>query len=501
MSDENRQLGDGGPADATRTRRWLAALASWAPPLVAGFVYFAAYYPAFTNHDSQSTWLNAFQYFRDPANAPIMNWYAPLLTWLRVGALESGLGVAGYHALFCLLTFGTWAALVATLLAKPWHRLAAHALLLLPFIGTNLAFQASDVWVAVGLAWMVIALRRGFASAPGQGTWTLPLLYLGGSLLVLGARQNAFLALPVFIAVPLLFRCHPAPSVRRATAAAPLAAFLLVQAVVASLPTREEFKTETYMAFEAMGVWKAVLADRPNAGAKGRAGPSFLEGLPQPPGYYLARWDETNVDAIIWDLREFEDKGVFIADRAPEIRREFYRMVREHPLRYAVMKLRFARNALGLTPPDALPVSTPPPSAWIDRLGIPLYHRPLLPEFSRALLSFNERTRGTWGKLTSPLGWWLACLAVFTFRAVRRETSAFDGAWLALAAGYYATIAFFAPIFLPRYVFPVWVILGVGTVQLLLAPTGAGPSPRGERPPGGPRDGHEARATRAKGKR
>jgi len=150
------QTGDGnGRSLPGKVLSWLM---SWGPPVVIGLAYFAAYYPGFTNHDSQSMWLNAFQYVGDPATIPVMDWYAPGLTLLRILALESGLGVAGYHALFCQLTFGTWALLVAALLDHSWQRLCAHGLLLLPFIGANLAFQVPDTWAAVGLAWWIAAL-------------------------------------------------------------------------------------------------------------------------------------------------------------------------------------------------------------------------------------------------------------------------------------------------------------------------------------------------------
>jgi len=138
-----------------------------------------------------------------------------------------------------------------------------------------------------------------------------------------------------------------------------------------------------------------------------------------------------------------------------------------HPLHFLWMKLRFAKNGLGLSSPDALPVSSPPPYQWIDQLGIPLYHRPLAPSLTRPLLKFNDRTRATWQPLTSPLGWCILCLVVFTWRRVQNRVTRFDYAWMMLVAAYYATILFFAPIYLPRYVIPVWIILGAGMARLL----------------------------------
>ena len=50
-----RTLRDDRPVTPRRVTGWAL---SWGPPLLAGLVYFAAYYPGFTNHDSLSMWLN-----------------------------------------------------------------------------------------------------------------------------------------------------------------------------------------------------------------------------------------------------------------------------------------------------------------------------------------------------------------------------------------------------------------------------------------------------------
>jgi len=443
---------------------------SWFPPLLIGLIYFAAYYPGFTNHDSQSIWLNAFQYVGDPATIPIMDWYTPWLSLLRVLALQTGLGVTGYHALFCLLSYGTWAVLVAALIHRPWQRLCTHGLLLLPFIGANLAFQASDIWASMGLAWMIIALRLGQTTEKNQHTWSVPVLYFFGSLILLGARQNALLVLPVFMAVPWLFRCHVSPSVRYACVAAPLAALIAIQAAVSILPLRQDHKTEIYMAFETIGVWKSVVASHTDAELEAMEPPLIFAMLPQPPGYYLFRWNPSNVDAIIWDLPEFANRSNFDGSAAGIIRKDFFRTVFRYPLNYARVKLSFTRNGLGLSPPDALPVSSVPPSSWIDQLGIPLYHRPLAAGFTQELLNFNSRSLATWLPLSAPLAWWVVAIVVFFWRKAQGRVTRLDGAWITLIAAYYLTILLFAPIYLPRYVFPVWVVLGVGIMRLLLNP-------------------------------
>jgi len=461
----------------SRLAGWLL---SWGLPLACGLVYFAAYYPGFTNHDSQSIWLNAFQYVRDPDTIPLMNWYSVLLAAARIAALRSGLGVPGYHAVFCLLTYGSWALLVASLMRSPWKRGLTHLLLLLPFIGANLAFQVPDVWAAVGLAWMVIGLHLGRAE-PKPRAWWSAVLYFLGALVVFGARLNAALALPVFAAVPLLFRVHRTPAVRWASVAAPVAALVLVLAANAALPVRDQYKLETYMAFETIGIWKAGLASHPGGVPAGVEPPRVFRMMPQEPAFYLARWNGNNVDQIIWDLPEFKDKQVFIAPNAARIRQDYFRTIGRFPLQFVKMKLSFGRNGLGLAPADALPVSTPAPDDWIDQLGIPLHHRPLWPAMSRALLGFISRTQLYWQPLMLPVAWCILCLAVFAWRQEQGRVASFDYAWLVLLGGYYATILFFAPIYLPRYVIPVWVVLGAGTVRLLLVPDAepAGPGAAG----------------------
>ncbi|MCW8925590.1 MAG: hypothetical protein OQJ84_04980 [Xanthomonadales bacterium] len=452
-----------------RAASWLL---SWLAPVVIGFAYFAAYYPGFTNHDSQSIWLNAFQYVADPMVIPIMDWYAPALNLLRILALKSGLGVAGFHALFCLLTYGTWAALVATLLSRPWHRFYAHGLLLLPFIGANLAFQVPDTWLAIGFAWLIIALRLGvFTGSPRKHAWLVPSLYFFGSLLLLGSRQNALLVLPVLMAVPWLLNCHPSLAVRRACIAAPLTALIAVQAIAFTMPLREQHKADIYMAFETIGVWKSIVASRSAVELADLQPPRVFAALSQPPAYYLARWNPSDVDAIIWDLPEFADRSNFNEPVAGMIRKDFFRFVFRHPLHYARMKLSFARNGLGLSAPDALPVSSPPTDAWIDQLGIPLHHTPLFKPLTMRLLDHVYASQPLWAPLSAPLAWWMAAIVVYIWRYEQRRVTRFDAGWLTLIAAYYLTILLFAPIYLPRYVFPVWVVLGVGTIRLLLAPS------------------------------
>lgn len=447
--------------------RVVNALASWGLPLLVGAFYFAAYYPGFTNHDSQSIWLNAFALVQDPPAAPYGSWYSPLLILVRVAALESGLGVAGYHALFCALTYGTWAVLVATLLRRPVHRAFAHLLLLLPFIGANLAFQVPDAWVAVGLSWMVIALARG---SEGCNRWGAAALYFAGALLALGARQNTLIALPVLMAVPLLLGPLAPTRVRYLCAAAPLAALLVARLAIAALPVHDEYKAETYMAFETIGVWKSVVSEHPDAEKEGVRRPALFDALPRPAAFYLDRWDPADVDAIIWELPEFEDREDVIGPNAKSIQSDYFRVIREHPLHFARMKLRFALNGLGLTRPDALAVSEPPDNAFINQLGIPLHHRPLASWFTIPLLESLYRTQPAWAWMSSPLGWWSLCGALILWPRARRQVTRLDAAWLMLAAGYYATILLFAPLYLPRYAFPVWIVLGAGMMRLLLEP-------------------------------
>ena len=443
----------------------LDQLLSWGLPAFLGLCYFIAAFPGLLHGDSWAQWRTAAQFLEDPAGTEITSWFSPILTIVRVWALESGLGYIGYHTLYCLLTISTWAAFVATLLLRPGHRALAHLFLLLPFVGGSLVLQAADVFVACGLALVLIALCQQSRAGGAAPSWRSLLAYAAGCLLILGARFNAWLILPLLSGLPLMLPRGALAGFRAAAALAPLGALAVVWLLPASWPVREDMKPEVHATFEIIGIWKLASTKEPEAEP-----PAVFSLLEHPPDYYLERWNHADVDTLIWYTESLRDRSLYRGGNRNLIRRDYVDTIRRFPTSFVEMKLLILRSGLGYEKPVDDYLGWRYPDDWLFEEWMPERGREIGSRISHAVYGAWEATRWAWEPLARPWAWWLAFALVLAWRLAWRKADWFDAASVWLLASYHATILFFAPAFYPRYAIPVWIVLGPLVIRGLLGP-------------------------------
>jgi hypothetical protein len=421
-------------------------------------------YPGLTDLDSQIRWRTAQWFAQWPWRISIGDWFSPLLIIIRVWAIKLGLGYGGYHLLFCILTFGTWTVLVSVLFRKKWQRLVAHLLLFIPFLGMNLAFQAADVFLAVGLAWIIIGMRLGTENSVRR--WhkvMIPLAFGGGALLALGARHNANLILPLLLVIPFFLWKPGMRSVACSSCVAILGAKIIILSVLSAWEPhiKQEYKAETFMTFEIIGVWKFASAKVPD-----ESPPALFALLPESAEYYTNRWRSSDGDELFWRTPSLRNRDLVIIPNADAIRRDYFNTIRRFPLAFTRMKLSFLANGMGLSRPFGEYLYRPPPDEWLDQIKLDMYPDPILPVIAQPFLEGTHSLLGHLKWLAAPWIWWSLYLGLLVLRLLQRRVQVFDLGFVLLVATYHCTILLFAASWVPRYAFVIWMLLPLGALDL-----------------------------------
>ncbi len=284
--------------------------------------------------------------------------HPPLMSIVLAGFLRAGLGIGAlvlvqslagclgvYRAAEGALEFfsPSWPAPVA----RRWLALGVLLWLLTPWspLGFYLVTFWKDSWVAIALSWvLVFGFQLWKRSEPARAPWRLvhAVLLLVAMLIALNARLNARFLLPIFsLLLAIVLRPR---RVWQACAAATLPAVLYFasdRVIHHAFAVRHVFRSQVVMALDltgALALHPEIALDLPYT--------SGLVRWTELPNRY--RWGE--VAPLYYESPAIVEPELTDEKRRnPDLRREYLRAWKRHPLTMMEVKLRAFVELLGLT--------------------------------------------------------------------------------------------------------------------------------------------------------